>query len=275
MIVSHIKSALPLGVLGILRSFKRSIALASFKERVVSHDFVGVKLSLHISDPVGAEWYDHDSHDLEELGPLLKTCGITTKKSVFVLGAHQGVVSLVVAKNIDPAGKIVAVEGSAFNIGVGNKNLTANGNSNITLVHAIVAERPGIGYFVDTGNGYIGRNLKEQTVAVNCCSVDSLAEQYGEPDFVMMDIEGVEFVALRGSLLLANGNADWAIELHGDEMIGNYGGSNREVVEAFMGRNYEVYRFSPDTIPPRYVQVERATDIGGTRTHIFCRRVRV
>lgn len=49
---------------------------------------------------------------------------------------------------------------------------------------------------------------------VQCVTLDSLAEQYGPPDFIKMDIEGGEVEALKGATANCFRRAVWLIEAH-------------------------------------------------------------
>jgi FkbM family methyltransferase len=49
---------------------------------------------------------------------------------------------------------------------------------------------------------------------VECVTLDDLAEQYGQPDFIKMDIEGGEVEALKGATADCFRHALWLIEVH-------------------------------------------------------------
>ena len=61
---------------------------------------------------MGAGWYDHDWPELPEIA-LLKQHGLRPGARVFDIGAHQGVVALMLSKTVGPEGFVLAVEASA------------------------------------------------------------------------------------------------------------------------------------------------------------------
>ncbi len=74
----------------------------SFPVRTVVHEYGGVQLSVSIEDPVGDAWYDCD-WPLNEVGELRRR-GLDRGAVAFDLGAHQGVVALVLADAVGSQG---------------------------------------------------------------------------------------------------------------------------------------------------------------------------
>ena len=268
MLLRLVKPILPDVVVSVLRAanWKRSTSL--FRSRVVRHDYVDVPLKISISDPIGAEWYDKACPDLEELRTLLGFAALGQGQKAFVLGAHQCVVSLVLARTVGNAGRVAALEGARFNVEVGRKNIALNKADNLELLHAVVGATDGEAQFVSVGNGYLGRGKKEVTERVPSVSVDTLAARLGDPDFVFMDIEGVEYSALEKSDLLRRRNTIWAIEAHGDADMAHYGGSNRDLVALFRRWGYEIFVF--DRVS-RYEKLAEDVAVTAARMHLCCK----
>lgn len=268
MSLSWVRPLLPDAVISVLRAAKWKRSTSRFKTRVVRHEYVDISLQVSISDPIGQEWYDKNCPDLEELRTLVGFVDTGRAGLTFVLGAHQCVVSLVLARALGEAGKVVALEGARFNVDVGRKNIELNKADNVVLVHAVLGAADGNAEFVAVGNGYIGRGKKEVTERVRAVSVDTLAQEFGDPDFIFMDIEGVEYSALRDCDLVRRCKTVWAVEVHGDDDMAHYGGSNGELVALFRRMNYDIYEFSRDG---RYLKLDDDAVVTRSRTHLCCK----
>lgn len=161
---------------------------------------------------MAAAWYDHDWAELPEIA-FLKKHKLKPGASVFDLGAHQGIVAMMLALECSPSGKVVAVEGTRHNAEQAVKNFALNSVSNVTLIHAIVGDTAGGEvFFSNTLNGAVTADGIGE--AVKTVTIDSLSEEHGCPDLVFLDIEGFECHALAGAgRTLANG-VDFCIEVH-------------------------------------------------------------
>jgi hypothetical protein len=56
-----------------------------------------------------------------------------------------------------------------------------------------------------------------------------------------MDIEGFEIDALKGAADTIAHNPTWFIELHGDQILSQYGASNDDVLRFFPQQSYTAY----------------------------------
>ncbi|HEY5491738.1 MAG TPA: FkbM family methyltransferase [Gemmatimonadaceae bacterium] len=62
---------------------------------------------------------------------------------VFDLGAHQGVVALMLAGIVGPEGQVIAVEAVPHNARIATQNATANACRQLVVLHAAVLVAPG------------------------------------------------------------------------------------------------------------------------------------
>ena len=266
--LDRVKAYIPESIMGLLRVLNWKRSTAFYHARAVRHRYLGKSLEIMICDPVAEEWYDKDCPDLEELKALSLHAKIDAKHRVFVLGAHQCVVSLVLARTMSEGGKVVAVEGARFNFDVGKKNKELNDENHLELVHSVIGATDGDAQFVSVGNGYLGRGKSEVTERVPSLSIDTLASRYGDPDFVFMDIEGVEFSAIKNCALLRRCVTTWAIEAHGDDHMAHYGGSNQSLVDLFRRTGYDIFEFDRQG---RYLRLDGDAVVTRSRTHLCCK----
>jgi hypothetical protein len=71
--------------------------VARYRNRVVHHRYGGHELAISLEDPVADEWYDHDWPLPHELARL-RASRLVPGARVFEIGAHQGIVALMLAR---------------------------------------------------------------------------------------------------------------------------------------------------------------------------------
>jgi FkbM family methyltransferase len=197
----------------------------------VKHNYGGVDLTVSIEDPVGEEWYDHDWPVPPEVAALAGS-RLKPGARVFDLGAHQAVVALMLSRLVGEKGEVFALEAERHNFEVADRNRALNAAGNLTVLHAAAAAEPGELSFTGGLNG----NVLEGGggVRVTACSVDSLAERYGAPDVVFIDVEGFEHEVLRGAeRTLSAGRTDFFVEVHVGYGLESLGGSAQAVLQHF------------------------------------------
>ena len=224
--------ALPVPFLGFLRLAKSRWQRARYHEHIVSHDYAGFPLSLCVADSMAAEWYDRGWPMPPEIA-ILSESKLRPGARVFDAGAHQGLVAMLLARVVGLGGRVIAVEASARNVEIARKNCLLNDISNVEIVHAAVGESPGRLRFTPTINGQVADRREWATVEVPATTVDALADRYGIPDVLFVDVEGYEAHVLRGSReSLANG-PDCFVEVHVGCGLEKFGGSLELLMSCF------------------------------------------
>jgi FkbM family methyltransferase len=228
-----LKRVLPSATTGWLRGLRAKFNVATFSPRVVRHNYGTGPLSVYISDPIAESWYDRDWAQLPELTALGRS-QMTSGACIFDIGAHQGVVAMMLARQVGPDGKVIAVEPNPHNCKAAEKNLQLNEFKHVQIVQAAVAERTGSITFstklnghLDDGTGSGGR------MTVDAVTVDSMVERFGKPDVVFLDVEGAECMALRAASKAIEARADFLIEVHVGCGLEQLGGSIQELFSFF------------------------------------------
>ena len=216
-----------------LRLAKLRRHVANFQHRTVRHSYSGFEFTVELPDGMAQGWYDQDWAALPEMG-LLQSGKLKPGARVFDLGAHQCVYAMVIARIVGESGFVLAVEGSAHNAAAGRQNIRLNGIENLTVTHAVVAEKPGRMAFneglngrVDDGSGAWGRTV------VQAVSIDQLAQAHGFPDVLFLDVEGYETAALKGARETLARRPDCFVEVHTGHGLEAFGSSIEEVVSFF------------------------------------------
>jgi FkbM family methyltransferase len=255
---------LPPFVVSQVRAVKSSLALSFFRPYVARHNYAGFDLSLYITDRIGRLWYDHDWEELAE-HTLLRTLKLKKGARVFELGAHQGVVALMVSCFVGDSGSVVALEPGQHNFETALKNKQLNAADNLTILCAAASDRSGEISFSDGMNGRIGYGVNRHAY-----SVDDLAKEFGTPDVVKIDVEGYELKVLEGATATLAAKPDWYVEVHSGLGLEANGGSPAQIVELFTSSGYRLYiqddihyrfPFRPlDKVPNHWFQLVATAD---------------
>jgi FkbM family methyltransferase len=210
----------------LVRSWRTRADLALFQSRDVHHHYGGVPLTVHLADSVGREWYDHDWAPLREI-ELLQQHQLQPGARVLELGAHQGVIAMMLAHSVGPSGSVVAVEANPRNCALARRNAERNGVTNLTMRHSAVAERDGSVTFNVVSNAQRMKRATSlgATISVPAVTLDTLTAEYGRPNVVFIDIEGGEYLALTGAKAMLAGRPDLFIEMHVGCGLERLGGS--------------------------------------------------
>lgn len=230
--------ALPAAVAGRLRAWRVQRLIDTYPARVVEHTYGSLPLKVCLTDPMSAGWYDHAWAELPEIVALRGTA-LRDGAVVFDIGAHQGVVALMLAAEVGATGTVVAVEASAHNTATARRNAELNGARQIIVVEAAIADREGSITFnrglngqLDDGTGSAGK------VEVRALTLDAMALTYGNPDLVFLDVEGAECLALKGGREVLSTSATFFVEVHVGCGLELLGGSVTELMSHFPVAHY-------------------------------------
>ncbi|MBV9768032.1 MAG: FkbM family methyltransferase, partial [Bryobacterales bacterium] len=200
-------------------------------------------LEIELVDGMGEGWYDRDWAELPEFHLLQQRGALGPKARVFDLGAHQGVIALLLSRYVGPEGTVLAVEANGHNAAAARRNIEINNAAqNCKVLHAAVAERSGkltfsegLNGIVDDGSGSWGQ------VEVDAFSIDDLASKYGVPSLIFIDVEGYECRALEGASKTLATRPHAFVEVHLGEGLESFGGSVERLLSYFSSSAYELY----------------------------------
>lgn len=176
------------------------------------HVYCGVPLNVFIGDGDSKQWYTHNMKR-NEIPFLLQN--ITNRSLVFNLGSHQSVIALVLAKFFN---RVVCVEENKRHHILAKVNIKNNKASNITLLNKKIDEH---------------------------LTIDVLAQQYGTPSLVYMDIQGMEKIALNGAEEVIKQKTSFLIEVHlggFGGLLSDYGHTVEDILQPF--ENYNLFAAS-------------------------------
>ena len=237
------KRILPSGWLRRWRAARRQRLLDQYPRRVVRHSYHGFPLQVTIADRLGESWYDCEWETLGELA-LLRQGRLREGARVFDLGAHQGVVALILARIVGPGGHVLAVEAEPHTAALAEENRALNGVEQITVLQAAVAAECGVlsfGLDGQVSNPQSERDRSLPRVEVEALTVDALADRYGVPDVLFIDVEGYETEALRGAKRVLRTHPDCFVEVHAGTHLRHFGSDPAKILEFFPEEHYLLF----------------------------------
>jgi len=209
---------------------------------------LGEKLSVLAADDLSRRWYGKiwTHHNRSEFSELAKH-SIPKEGLVFDLGAHQGIVSILLRRLIVPNGCVVSIEMDHLNHAACLKNAQANNETKITCLHAAVGAAEGVIRHTGHSNSQV---VTESMLAfllpsTRVVTIDALCAQYGMPALIYLDIEGAEILALQAADTALKNVDTWFVELHGDAECGKFGGTNATVAKTFEAHGF-VLSYAPE-----------------------------
>lgn len=165
------------------------------------------------------------------------------------VGANVGIFSIAIGRAVGPSGRVLAFEPQPPIFEILQRNLAANGLSQVEARRAIVAAADGEGEFVDLHSlpagwpfNFGGIDLSSRafsaygdTVATPMLRIDSLG--LGRCDFIKVDVEGAEALVVAGALgTIAACRPLLSVECDRPDQMAI-------VVDALLSRGYRLWRF--------------------------------
>ena len=240
--------------LGIARE---SLARARFRSYVVRHRYGSYPLSVHVEDDMARGWYDQDWPMPAEIVVLANRGRLREGARVFDVGAHQGVVAMILGSIVGAGGRVVAVEATPHNAAMARRNVALNALGQVSVVHAAGADVPGVLHFNPRLNGHVA-GADEASVQVRALTVDELTAEHGAPHVLFVDVEGYELHVLRGARrTLDEHRPDLFVEVHMGEGLERFGGA--EDLLALIPEGYEVLVSQSDAGP--YLPLAEGRDL--------------
>jgi len=140
---------------------------------------------------------------------------------VFDVGAHVGFYTLLASVLVGPRGRVFAFEPFPANLVYLQEHLRLNRIENVTVVEAAVSDKCGTAFFDEGPSSSMGHISPNGRLQVETVAIDELVAK-GElplPDFLKMDIEGAEALALSGAKsVLAQSHPTMFVATHGSRI---------------------------------------------------------
>lgn len=213
-----------------MRQWRITSELSRFQRTVREHQYGNERFKVVLADGLSKGWYDRDWPVQTEM-ELLAGSRLTPGARVFDLGAHQGIVAMMMSRIVQDDGTIIAVEGMTHNCRIMHENLALNAIGNVVVRNNVVAAQTGRHQFFNGLNGCVARDGVGEWI--DGITIDTLTHEVGSPQVVFVDIEGFEEQALEGARDTLSLACDWFVEVHTGCGLEEYGGSVQKVLAFF------------------------------------------
>lgn len=117
------------------------------------------------------------------------------------VGANVGFYTLLGARRVGPAGRVVAFEPVPSNVAALRRHVALNDITNVTVVQAAVGAEPGLARFAMGASNSMGRLAGDGEVVVDVVAIDALVASGAvpPPQVIKIDVEGFAGDVLAGA----------------------------------------------------------------------------
>ncbi len=167
-------------------------------------------------------------------------------KTVYDIGGHIGLITMFFARKVGETGNIVTFEPNPRNYAAIVDHIKLNNFTNVKVIPMGVGHQKETLEFIVTGSARGTASVTKQQeydrqdAQVELIEVDSLDNQIADnnlpkPDFVKIDVEGLELSVLKGmSQTISDHKPELFVELHGVE--------DKVVAEFILNSGYNIYQ---------------------------------
>ncbi len=161
--------------------------------------------------------------------------------NIFDLGAHIGTFTLTAVKKLKKDSKILSVEASVENYKLLVSN-TKNYENIICLNNFLGNENENYEFIKGSENNSGGGSLIKSTdKKYKTYSIDSLVKKFFKPDYIKIDIEGLEGQLIENSNFIQNNMPILYIEINDKALIKN-GLSSKKLLHLLKNYGYSFFR---------------------------------
>lgn len=207
----------------------------------------GYKINVDLQDHVGRHIFttgDYEPDNTKVFKSLLRP-----GDSVLDIGANIGYFTLLSRSLVGYAGTVYSFEASSSIMALLKKNIRLNEITNIETYHNAVVERERMLTFYESSEAHLGISSIRAASAPNCkaysirgVSIDSLADRLKKISLIKLDIEGAEYLALRGCDGLIRRDRPYIVMELTDGFLHEMGTSGSDILDFLRRRKYACYR---------------------------------
>ena len=175
---------------------------------------------------------------------------VSADSVVWDIGSNLGILSFCSAAKVGPNGKVYSLEADPRYADIQSRTLRklSSNTGKVTILCAAVANRFGILDLVIPKKGHARNHLSivegnsagdaDMTKQVVTLTLDSLLEHWSPPNFIKIDVEGAELLAIEGAKKLFS-------EVRPVGYIECSPANSRPLTDFFADLNYDLYTLDP------------------------------
>jgi len=211
-----------------------------FRPYTITKRIHGEAFPFCIGDETGEIWYRPENDPVYEELAFIRDRMLSPDDLVFDVGSHHGLHTICMARH---SARVVAVEPNPHNVAILKTNTELNFLQNVVIRQVAVGDSIGkISLLQDSNHGGVlpRKTGGLPTIDVEVLPLDQVAQEYGFPNLLKIDVEGFEGRALKGASQILQRCPKIVIEVHTD-WVCRYGSSVNEVIDLLNLKAYGVW----------------------------------
>lgn len=189
------------------------------EKEIIEIDSINGPIMCFKDDLISDHIKDFGNHTRTEFA--FATAIIQPSFKIFDLGAHVGTFTLTAAQKLNHSGKILSVEGNEAHKKLLDHNLFLRNDPRLISHQAFIGPKDLFNYKSNYSNTGSGRLIKSTKGTFSGIGIDSLVKDYFNPDYIKLDIEGMEEIAIRDSDYIFNQKPIIYVETNNKLLIEN------------------------------------------------------
>jgi FkbM family methyltransferase len=198
---------------------------------------------------------------------------VQNKAVIIDVGAHIGLLSVILAKRAGNGGKVYSFEPTPSTFQILKETIKINHlDAVIVPVNAAVSNTEGkatfyVTNFVAHNSNSLSNNLRnygnERGIEVDVTSIDSFTHQNktGKIDVIKIDVEGAEYSTLKGASRVIDESRPFIIlALHPDSIV-NFGDTLSDIWDYVKSKNYHVFHLSKEIDKGYFISQKNLFDV--------------
>lgn len=262
---------------GIYKLYSKLIFIPYKNRKTWELNFSGTNLIFDTSDSYSRSWFypRYRGNNIHEpITTKIFVDLIKPKDIVFDIGAHLGYFSCLAGK-LASEGKVYAFDTDLKSCQLLERNAKLNSLNNIIVNHAAVSDKAGVVKIRNMDNPDPGLMISSSsggnTIDVKSISIDDfVAENKIKPNFIKIDVEGAEGLALRGMLeILKLPSLSLLVEIHVDQLKRYFDTDYKDIIKLLMDNGFKIENIDHRTNNGNFRKVALNTILVGN-TMLLC-----
>ena len=254
-----------------INDFTMSTLKSDFAEVQGHKMYVGVRDNLHLSI----------NEVYEPLETELVKKEIKKGDVVIDIGANVGYYTLIFAKLVGDEGKVYAFEPEPYNFNLLKKNIEINGYKNIILEQKGISNKNGKTILYIGAQGTGGHSFADDgtrtPIDIEIVYLDDYFKDYeGKIDFIKMDIEGAEPLAIEGMSSILNKNKNLKVMSEFAPIaLNKFHVKPEDFLQLLMKNNFTIYYVDNQEKKIKLAKISELLEYypeKDSATNLFCKR---